>query len=275
MKMAELKDSQSSSTTIEDKSLSKEDMVDLLAEEDADETETEEETEEKKSKKEEKDSKDDEIEIEETEKEEEKVETLDEIETPVSRKQILAKYPTIFKDFPQLQKSMYRDKEFTELLGDPKDAEEVVEKAKNLDEFRKDLLDDGNTEKLLNSIKQANEKSFFKIVDNYLTTLAKVDEKSFYHVAGTVIDNVITGMVTEARRLGKESGAPLENAAIILNQYMNGTVEFKPRGRLTGEESKNEESEKWQQEREAFIQEKFESKRSDLDSRVSKLIKST
>jgi hypothetical protein len=270
--MAELKDSQSSNVAIEDKSLSKEDMIDLLGDESEEESDKEEpEKEEVSEEKEEDEIEIDEKEEPESDKDEEKE---FEFETPVSRKQILAKYPKIFKEFPQLQKSMYRDKEFTELLGDPKDAEEVIGKAKNLDEFEKDLLG-GNTEKLLNTIKQANEKSFHKIVDNYLQTLAKVDEKSFYHVVGTVIDNVISGMVQEARRLGKESGSPLESAATILNQFMNGTVDFKPRGRLAPEESKDSETEKLQAEREQFIQEKFESKRDDLDSRVTSLIKST
>lgn len=273
MMATELKDFQSSNeTAIEDKSLSKEDVVDLLSED----SEEESETEEKKSKEKEEpeESEEAELEIDEEESEKKDEEKEFEFETPVSRKQILAKYPKIFKEFPQLQRSMYRDQQFTELLGEPKDAEEVIEKAKNLDEFEKDLLS-GNTEKLLNSIKQIDGKSFNKIVDNYLPTLAKVDERAFYHVVGTVIDNVVMGMVQEARRLGKENGAPLESAATLLNQYMNGTVEFKPRGRLTAEESENEDSKKLQSEREAFIQEKFETKRDELNSSVSRLIKST
>ena len=38
--------------------------------------------------------------------------------TPVRRKEILAKYPKLFKDFPYLEKAYYREQQFTEVLSD-------------------------------------------------------------------------------------------------------------------------------------------------------------
>lgn len=57
---------------------------------------------------------DDEDELKELEEELEgpKEEDL-ELTTPVRRKEILKKYPTLFKDFPYLEKAYYREQQFT------------------------------------------------------------------------------------------------------------------------------------------------------------------
>ena len=60
-------------------------------------------------------------------------EDLEDLVTPARRKDILAKYPALFKDFPYLEKAYYRDQQFTELLPTIADAKAAVEKAEILD----------------------------------------------------------------------------------------------------------------------------------------------
>src|SRR3990167_9176528 len=67
---------------------------------------------------------------EEPEKEEEP-ERLD-LVAPVRKKEILAKYPTIFKDFPYLEVAYFRDRQFSEIFPTVDDAKEAQEKADTL-----------------------------------------------------------------------------------------------------------------------------------------------
>ena len=48
-----------------------------------------------------------------------------------SRKEILAKYPKLFKDFPYLEKAYYREQQFTEVFPTIQDARVQCEKAQN------------------------------------------------------------------------------------------------------------------------------------------------
>src|SRR6185436_17783046 len=58
-----------------------------------------------------------------------------ELVTPVARREILKKYPTLFKDFPYLEKAYYREQQFTELLPTIDDAKQAVAKSETLDKF--------------------------------------------------------------------------------------------------------------------------------------------
>src|SRR5262245_34112750 len=93
-----------------------------------------------------------------------------ELVTPVRRKEILAKYPNLFKDFPQLENSYYRDQQFTEMFGTVKDAQAVAEKAETLDKFEGEILD-GNIRNVLKAVKEESPNSFLKVVDDWMTTL--------------------------------------------------------------------------------------------------------
>src|SRR3990167_6712893 len=78
----------------------------------------------------------------------EEVEPEPEIITHARRKEILAKYPTIFKDFPFLEKSYFREQKYAELLPTLDDAREAVERSETLKKFEGDLLN-GNSESVL------------------------------------------------------------------------------------------------------------------------------
>ena len=51
-----------------------------------------------------------------------------ELTTPVRRKEILTKYPNLFKDFPYLEKAYYREQQFTEIYPTIDDARAASEK---------------------------------------------------------------------------------------------------------------------------------------------------
>ena len=211
----------------------------------------------------------DELDEDDAEPDDEKLELV----TPVRRKEILKAYPDLFEKFPYLEKAYYRDQQFTELFPTPKDAREAVDKAQTLDKFEQDLIA-GNTEKMLLAVKSEDSNAFNKVVDNYLTTLQKVDEKAYLHVIGNTIKHTIMEMVQEARASGNEA---LQNAAAILNQFAFGSSKFTPPWHLSvPEDTKDDSKERALAEREAkFYKQQFDTANTDLRARVDNSIRAT
>ncbi len=256
-----------SSEKTEDKSLNKDEVFDLLGENDdekeEDLLEEDKEDEEKDEGDKEKTEKDEKIEIDE-EPDEDKLE----LTTPVPRKQILAKYPNLFKEFPHLEHAYYREQKYTELLPTIEDAQQAVAKSETLDKFEQDLMG-GNTEKVLKAVKDADEDSWNKIIDDYLPTLSRVDVQAYHHVVGNVIRHTIIGMVKEAQASDNDV---LKQAAQILNQYAFGSSEFRQPTNLSKQETKDTQIEERQQ---AITRREFERSRDDLNTRVSNVLRST
>lgn len=202
--------------------------------------------------------------------EDEKEEIPEEIElrTPVRRKEILAKYPQIFKDFPYLETAYYREQQYTEILPTIDDAKEAVERAEQLSNYERDL-GTGSNESILKTIKDNNPQAFAKIVDNYLPNLAKVDQTAFYHVIGSIASSTIKSMVTEAERTSNDD---LKAAALILNQFVFGKSEYVEQSRFAPDDKPNEAL---NSERESFVRERFSTASSDLQEKVNNVLSST
>src|SRR5215831_4297044 len=225
---------------------------------------------EEKEKEKEKEEEEDELSQFEDEKEEPAEDDL-ELTTPARRKDILKKYPELFKDFPYLEKAYYREQQFTELLPTIDDAKVAVEKASTLDALENDLVQ-GNLGKLFLASKNDNSQSFHKLVDNLLPSLAQVDEGAYHHIIGNIIKSTIVGMVREGRKANNEA---LESAAVVLNQYVFGSSEFTPASKLTKEERNTDEQDRLTSERQQFAQERFNSVNESLNTRVENIIHNT
>lgn len=182
----------------------------------------EEKEEEEEEKEEEEDKEEDplaEIEEDLEEIDEEKLE----LTTPVRRREILKKYPNLFKDFPYLEKAYYREQQFTEILSTIDDAKEAVASKETLERFTDDMVIKGNVKNVLKMIKDTNPNTFAGVVDNYMEHLQSVDKDAYSHVLGNMAKNLILGMVEEATENGNED---LKIAALMLNKYAFGTSKF-------------------------------------------------
>jgi hypothetical protein len=217
------------------------------------------------------DKKDDKEEPEEKEDKELELEPeeLDNIEE-VPRKEILKKYPDIFKDFPQLEKSFYREKRYAEMFPTIEDGKEALEKAENYDKFSETVLS-GDITDILASVKSADAKAYNKMVDGYLGTLQKVDQTAYFHVIGNVIKQTIAGMVRDGKASENEN---LQMAGVILNQYIFGKNEYEAPATFGPHKSDDKEDE-LTKEKQEFFQAKFDSALEDLTTRSENVIKST
>lgn len=194
-----------------------------------------------------------------------------ELVTPVRRKEILAKYPTLFKDFPYLEKAYYREQQFTELYPTIEDAKTAASKSEILDRFEGELMS-GKTESVLKAVKEEDANSFNRIVDDYLPTLARVDEQAYYHVLGNITKHTIQAMVKEANSSGNDT---LKSAAQILNQFAFGSSNFTPPTNLSKGGEKKEEEVKVNEREQRLISAQFENTRGDLNTRVNNTLRNT
>ncbi len=212
---------------------------------------------------------DDEEKLDVDEKEEKAEEDL-EIDGPPRKKEILKAYPDLFKKFPFLEKMMYRDREWNALFGSFDDAKEVAEKAEVFNNFESQLLS-GSTEEILKQVKSTDEKAFNLIVDDYLQTLYKVDKDSYFHVTNNLNKRLIMEMVEEAKNSDNED---LKTAAALVHQFLFGSSKFTAPTRRV-EKIDEEKPNEVEQERQAFVRERFESSRDELQGRVDNILKAT
>lgn len=208
---------------------------------------------------------------EETEEPEEELELI----APVRRKEILAKYPNLFKDFPYLQKAYYLEQKYSEILPTLDDAKAAVEKSSLLDKYESEIMD-GSTESILSAVRDGDKEAFAKVVDNYLPNLRKVDENAFFHVAGNVIKDAIIAMVQGGK---EENNDELIQAAEIIHKYIFGTSKFTPPTRMSKDNVTNNETKQREEqisEREKkFLEQQFETANGSLSTRIDNVIKST
>ncbi len=221
-------------------------------------------------------SDDDEIKIVDDEDDEEKLDDIDtndlELQVPVSKKEILAKYPNLFKDFKFLETAYYKEQKYSELLPTIEDAKEAVERSETLKKFEETIFS-GNTGEVLKVVKEQDPEAFGKIVENYLPNLMATDQKAYYHVIGNVMNQLVTEMTQAAKSSGNED---LEIAAGLVRRYVfnSDKVEIKP-FTDTVQTKENKESDKIKKEREQFNQERFQTVASDLYTRTDNLLRRT
>ena len=277
---------------VEDKTLDKESVIELLGEDEKEQETLELEEPSKKGSKDKKEkpekgeekpegepkeeeeeelSLEEELEEELKEPDEEKLELV----SPPSRKEILTKYPNLFKDFPHLERSFYREQKYSEILPTIEDAKLAANKASLLDQYEQEIMG-GSTESLLSTIKDNDKESFAKVVDNYMPTLYKVDQQAYYHTIGNIIKHTIISMVRDGK---EDNNEELGNAAAILNHYIFGSSQFTHPTKLSKDEiqddgSKEKEEEISRRERE-FLERQYTSARDDLGTRVDNILKAS
>lgn len=186
------------------------------------------------------------------------------------RKEILAKFPKLFEEFPQIESAIYREQQFTEMFPTMADAKVAIEKVETLDSFEKDLKD-GNIETILKSVKEEAPNSFNKVVDNYLGTLYKIDPSANQHVIGRIIQDTILAMINEGNTSENEV---LKSAATILHQFVFGSSKFKAIEPLHDPKAVKETAQPDEAELK-FVQRRFENSRDDLETKVEGLLKTT
>lgn len=276
--------------TIEDNALNKEEMINFLEDDgDNDDGEVldlgkpskESKTPKDKQSSKEKDDDDDET-VDDDDEEKDELDDLEEdlkepddedleLMTPARRKDILKEFPDLFKKFPELERSYFRERKYTELLPTIEDAREAVEAKQTLDNFEAALAK-GEIKDILKSVKDTDINSFHSLVDNMMDHLREVDKEAHLHVIGNIFKTGLTNAFSEGKTSGNET---LKAAAHVMYQFLFGTSDYEPPQKLARVPEKNEEAERIAQERENLQRERFEGVRDNLATRLDNTLKAT
>ncbi len=123
----------------------------------------------------------------------EDAEETDEADAPIQGSKIGAikkEFPGIFKKFPELKASFFRDQEFSKYHATPEDAGVAAQKAENYDQLETSLVS-GSPALLMGELFENNPKAFQEVAKNWLPELRKLDEKLFITATEPVLEELI------------------------------------------------------------------------------------
>ena len=216
--------------------------------------------------------------IEALPKEKEEIETLeeeleqdlkdpdeDEVVMPVRRKEVIAKYPNLFKEFPHLDKAVYREQKYSELFPTLGDAKLAVDKAEVLDGISSQLSD-GNTTTLMQSLKEEDPEAFNTLVDNYLNNLQLVDKGAYFHVLGNIVKHLVITM-------NNSDDADTKTAGAILYKFIFNSEKFENPTRLSNRDPKDDRETKLEEREVEFRKNVLETHVNSINTRIDNTVK--
>ena len=186
-------------------------------EEEEDEVEDEEESDEEES---------DENETEEDSEEEtdEKDEDLDKVVgAPFSGRptyrQVVNKYPKLFKDFPGLRNVFFRERDYSRVYPTVEDAQEAYDQLNTL-KAGEQIISNGNPKDFLEVLRDYDANKEAQFVENFLPSLYKTNKPAFETITTPVIQYALRTMHRDAARNGNDN---LTNSAVNVYEWLFGT----------------------------------------------------
>jgi len=142
---------------------------------------------------------------EEDEEEEEKPEEKEEprVGRP-SIGQVKKEFPGIFKKFPELKSSLFRDEEFSKSFATPEEAAEAVVKAENYDQLEQSLVQ-GTPELLMKELHENNPRAFEKVAKNWLPQLRAIDERAYVSATEPVLEELVCLAFRHGEKIGDKN----------------------------------------------------------------------
>jgi hypothetical protein len=177
-----------------------------------------------------------------------------------SFKEVKEKYPDLFKTFPSLRDAFFREGEYTKIFPTVDDAKEAQDELTTLQDLRDHVLE-GDFGVILESARDADVRSFDKLVDNLLPALYKVDSDAFARAITPSIENLVR---TAYREGLSKSDEDLQGAALQLSKWFfgsqdvaRGTASGGNKGERTSPDKQNEREERLERDRKDFEVQRF------------------
>lgn len=211
-------------------------------------------------KSEEEEEKPEEEESEEEEKEDEEEEEEDKEESPEflanrpTWSEINKKYPNFFKDFPQMKHVIGREMEYSKVFPTVEEAKEAAESAEDY-QYIEDKFKEGNSKEVLDIMKESDQNSYSKFVNEFLPTLYQNDNQAYFEVVTPVIHNLLHQIYSSAK------DENLKNATLVLSDHLFNDMNKIERPA----EVKRVESKTQNNEHQEYLQQRLKDARSDVD----------
>jgi len=208
-------------------------------------------------------------EVEEETKEDEDTELASGKTRPAFGK-IKAKYPNFFKEFPEVQEALGREKAYTELYPTVEDATEAKEASDDYN-FLQEIVAKGTPEgtaEFLGVMKENNPEIYKGYATTFLPALFKEDKETYYAITRPLLDDVIKNVFNEAKRIGNKD---LEGSARWFAQYIFGDQQFASGEKVVPklETKKVEEPSEEKQKINKFWSDRYDETYKDAESRIN------
>ena len=191
----------------------------------------------------------------EEEEEEEEEEVLASGKTRPSFSAIKTKYPNLFKDFPEIQEALGRERGYTEVFTTVEEAKEAQEKASDYN-YLENLVAKGtpeSTKEFLDIMKENDADNYKGYVNSFLPALMKADSDTYFAITLPIMQNILQGAYKEG--IGNEN-ENLKGSALWLSKYLFGDIAFakgeKALPTLKVDRKVNPEEDKFSKEKEEF-----------------------
>jgi hypothetical protein len=130
-------------------------------------------------------------------------------------KELKTEFPELFKKFPQLRESYFREIEFTKLFPTVEDAKEAFEENESFTTLSDSVLS-GDPAPLLESIGKTDKKALEIFSMSFLPELYKRDGTMYNQVVTPIFQNLV-------QALYKDKDENTQNAALVLAEWMFGS----------------------------------------------------
>jgi hypothetical protein len=136
--------------------------------------------------------------------------------------EVKAKYPTLFKEFPDLRKALFREQQYAELIPTVEDAREMVERDRDFQEYEEKVMD-GDSSTLLRTIGSTDPAALEKFVMNFLPTVEQLAPEVHGKALFPYIRRIFVNTLRDAKQAGNVN---LENSLGHVAKYLWGTPEI-------------------------------------------------
>lgn len=145
---------------------------------------------------------------EEEEDEEEESETeevdRDEAGRPTVRA-IKAKYPDLFKDFPDLKRSFFVLPKYEEMFADPQQAVEAVEKSREFDDLEADIIGNGKADLLVKTLSENNPKALKRLLSSFADSVRENFEDGYLDLANPILQELCYTAFQHGNKTGNKN----------------------------------------------------------------------
>jgi hypothetical protein len=132
--------------------------------------------------------------------------------------QIKEKYPTFFKDFPELKHAFFREQQFTEIFPTIEDAKRAAERELAYEEISSAVIE-GDAGKFISELGSENKESLVQFAKNFIPALQKQDKDIFYEAIGPTLQGFVKNVYHHGVKEGDDN---IKNAAKIVHKMLFG-----------------------------------------------------
>jgi len=178
-----------------------------------------------------------------------------------SVKEVKAKYPTIFKEFPELKTALFQARAFKEVFPSIEEAREASGKSDDFS-FMEEKLLSGKPEdfgQFLSAINTASPKALESVAGNFLPTLYSINPNLYMEATAPLAQNIVKAMYKAGITHGNENlkASALHAAKYLFDDHEIATDKKSIPAKTSAKVENDPERVKFEQERTEFAQTKY------------------